>query len=437
MGRRMTAGGLASSRLRWMLPGLTLAGLLFIGACSEVPDWANPVEWYNETEDAVSSVFEDDDSEVLGAPEVTTEYEFDAELASVPDPYEEPIPGASDDFPNLATVPDEVPPASSADDLDALMAELISDREAAQYTDEVIRIEPMEEAGLAQSAQPTAAEPAPALLDDSERALGGGITVVDIPSAYEAPVEPYQPPTIVELDPVAPYVPPQPASGGLEIVELDSDALLRELDELPGVPAPAPGLVVEPIPGAQTTIVEAPIQMPGDHGVYNVFTFKQMFDQVFNATGATTYAATSTAAYEGVVLGEPGVMSDAGPERYLPAVSFQAAVIYFENGQAWLPNDAKTQLKDVVALHEAYGGKVRIVGHASMRTRDMDLGQHQIVNFQLSADRAQIVADELMRMGIPASAVLISAEGDNKPVTYEYMPAGELENRRAEVFIEY
>ena len=90
-----------------------------------------------------------------------------------------------------------------------------------------------------------------------------------------------------------------------------------------------------------------------------------------------------------------------------------------------------------MTLHKTYGGKVRVGGHASMRTRDMELGQHRLVNFQLSADRAQMVANELMRLGLPPLALLIDAKGDSRPVTHEYMPAGEMENRRAEIFIEY
>ena len=80
---------------------------------------------------------------------------------------------------------------------------------------------------------------------------------------------------------------------------------------------------------------------------------------------------------------------------------------------------------------------MRVIGHASRRTRDMDLNSHSWVNFQISLDRATAVSMELTRLGVPALAVLVDARSDNEPVSYEYMPAGEAENRRADVFIEF
>ncbi len=406
---------------------LALSGLLVLGACSEVPDWANPVEWYNEAEgaveDVVDDVFADDGMDDAAAPPEPAIAEYDdygfdtapaTDMASV---EATPIPGEYEDFPNLATVPDVAPSASSADDLDALMAELTADRDHAQYTDEVIRIEPLEETGLASVEEITV---------DPFDPYDTGVSAVATP----APTEPWQPPQIVELE-TAPYQPPAPSSEGLEIIELGTGQVTSVA---PSVPEMLPlDMAPAPAPATQMVVAAGPSVL-SDHGVYGVSTFKQMFDQAFNASLATTYNQSSTASLDGAAW---GVASDAPSGGYAPAVVFQAATVFFNNGQAWLPEGSRGLLEDVVALHETYGGKVRVVGHASMRTRDMDLGQHRLVNFQLSADRAQKVADELMRLGLPPSALLIDAKGDSRPVTHEYMPAGEMENRRAEIFIEY
>ena len=80
---------------------------------------------------------------------------------------------------------------------------------------------------------------------------------------------------------------------------------------------------------------------------------------------------------------------------------------------------------------------MRVIGHASQRTRDMDSAEHRWVNFQLSLDRATAVSMELTRLGVPAEAMMVIARADNEPLTYEYMPEGEAENRRADVYIEY
>ena len=51
-------------------------------------------------------------------------------------------------------------------------------------------------------------------------------------------------------------------------------------------------------------------------------------------------------------------------------------------------------------------------------------------------DRANAVANELMRKGVSASDLVIEAVGDRAPEYYESMPAGEAGNRRAEIFLE-
>ena len=62
---------------------------------------------------------------------------------------------------------------------------------------------------------------------------------------------------------------------------------------------------------------------------------------------------------------------------------------------------------------------------------------HQIVNFRISVDRAHAVARELLRLGVPPGKLNIGAKSDQERVFYEFMPAGETENQRAEIYIEY
>jgi flagellar motor protein MotB len=121
----------------------------------------------------------------------------------------------------------------------------------------------------------------------------------------------------------------------------------------------------------------------------------------------------------------------------LAAISFQATSIPFAVGSAALNSSDRAQLKKVAELHEQFGGVVRVIGHASRRTRDMEFDTHQWVNFQLSLDRATAVSVELTRLGVPAQSMLVMARSDNEPLTYEYMPKGEAENRRADIYIEY
>ena len=94
-------------------------------------------------------------------------------------------------------------------------------------------------------------------------------------------------------------------------------------------------------------------------------------------------------------------------------------------------------LRNVVKLHAKNGGKIRVVGHASSRTRNLPVARHILVNFRISMDRANSVAKSLMQLGVSPAAILIEAKSDNEPVFLEAMPQGEAENRRAEIFLEF
>ncbi|MCH7930723.1 MAG: hypothetical protein IH906_00730, partial [Proteobacteria bacterium] len=101
------------------MPALGVLAIVFgafaVSGCARVPDYANPVEWYRSVVDS-----------------------FDGEPRQIR-VKAEPVPGASEPFPNLADVPE-------APDRDVTLAELgqigeglAADREQARYTDEVIR----------------------------------------------------------------------------------------------------------------------------------------------------------------------------------------------------------------------------------------------------------------------------------------------------------
>ncbi len=98
---------------------------------------------------------------------------------------------------------------------------------------------------------------------------------------------------------------------------------------------------------------------------------------------------------------------------------------------------SKAKLRQIVAAHRERGGSVRVVGHASHRTRDLPLHKHKMANFRISVDRANAVARELVRLGVQTAALRIEAVSDSRPIYFEVMPAGEAKNRRAEVFLEF
>jgi len=139
------------------------------------------------------------------------------------------------------------------------------------------------------------------------------------------------------------------------------------------------------------------------------------------------------------VLQPPSLYPTYGQTYYGAAPAYgggqSVGVIYFRDGSAKLSSDDRKVLKQIAEMHRSYGGVVRVVGHASMRTGSMDFASHQQANQRISEARAKAVARQLQRYGVPEMAIQVSAAGDSQPVYSEVMPNGEAANRRAEVYL--
>jgi outer membrane protein OmpA-like peptidoglycan-associated protein len=115
-----------------------------------------------------------------------------------------------------------------------------------------------------------------------------------------------------------------------------------------------------------------------------------------------------------------------------------AAVVFFAGDGTTLNASSREKVKEAVADFKSKGGTgfIKVVGHASSRTSNMPLEAHLELIFRKSQERANAVAHEIIREGIPADKVLVNAVGDSQPVYYESMPKGEEGNRRAEIFFQ-
>ena len=121
----------------------------------------------------------------------------------------------------------------------------------------------------------------------------------------------------------------------------------------------------------------------------------------------------------------------------LPGNAQKIATIQFQDGSSSLSGHDRRILGQVVALHRQKGGTVKVVGHASSRTKDMDPVKHKMVNLDISVARADAVVRELVRQGAAAERVQTAAVSDREPVYYEVMPSGEAGNRRTEIYFVY
>ncbi|GAB5467876.1 MAG: hypothetical protein Kilf2KO_09060 [Rhodospirillales bacterium] len=163
------------------------------------------------------------------------------------------------------------------------------------------------------------------------------------------------------------------------------------------------------------------------------------------ATPAVTTPARTTTAALPPLPPRPGAQpTGALPQTLLPPQGTVGggnvqlvAVIYFANGSDRLDGRDVSVLREVAAIQRQYGGILRVVGHASARTATLPQERHQLVNLNISFDRAESVGQSLQRAGVPAGALVLEGVSDRQPVYHEFMPTGEAGNRRAEIFLEY
>ena len=119
-------------------------------------------------------------------------------------------------------------------------------------------------------------------------------------------------------------------------------------------------------------------------------------------------------------------------------IQYRIATINFSSGSSVVSYKGLKKIKRIVNLAKERDAMIKIVGHASKRTKDMPLDEHKLVNFNISHKRAQSVAKLVVdKYNFPSSNLLTEAVSDSKPLFREDMPAGTKANQRTEIFIIY
>ncbi len=366
--------------------GVVFGAALLLAGCSSVPDAVNPVEWYKSVKESISGdeTKKADDAAEKPANELVAD-------------RDKPAPGANEEFPKLSSVPPK-PATSSPAERERIREGLVADQESARrYSDEVIQRQgeasnPLTTSTPSPAPAPQTAvkapEPAPMPAPKPEPMKQEMATT---PPAKPMPAPPQVTP------------PPPPQTSGPE-----QQSSFRE----PAVQMAA----ISPVPaGQQGTVVIS------GNGVQTVSTA--------NAIQGNAPAVSGTAI--------PGVrsLSEFNPSGVRG--SYQVATIIFANGSSKLAARDRRILRQVVGQHKKVGGTIRVVGHASHRTRNLEPVRHKMVNFEVSSERADIVAKELMKLGTSADSLFVGAVSDNEPKYREHMPSGEAGNRRTEIFIDF
>jgi len=381
------------------------ATALALSACSYVPDWANPVNLYDEVFDGQNSL-----RQLL--------------------PWEKD----TGEFPTLASVPDDFTETTSSDEAQQIREGLIADRESARYTDEELRSGPAEEL------QDTHASSAEVLSSPSEDALDD-YEVKEIAVTTDIKVRPL----IEEVDPTEPSVIGEAESLYEEIEPLASSSPVVEESLVSDTSFDQPLLEPDPrnevVPTVDDTVTVVVASTGQD-------ILAQTFSKRLSESGATVTTAPANPSFsdlenDNVWIDDADAPVDmelsegaaSGPS-YGNASSV-AAIIKFKNGSAHISASYRGVLREMASAYGKHGGLVKVVGHASSRTRNLDLADHMMANFSISIDRAEAVARELIQLGVPGENIVAEAKSDGQPLYYEVMPSGEDENRRVEIFLEY
>jgi len=321
---------------------------------------------------------------------------------------EEPAPAVitaetdNEQFPAVGSVPDAAPATTTAEERQVIIETLETDRAAANapYEEQQVVVETIQ------------TEPVVAGASDD--------------FSY----------TQIETPPPAPSPPPVPTTAPIPTASSSS------LSATPGtVSSGVP--VTSSLPATQTlpTLQTAPQMAPQTTAVVETYNGPQMTagGQVmvdYSAIGGQSaplvppgappeaYYGTTAGAY----YGPSDLYGQGGPGE-------PVALIYFQNGSAALSSDDRKVIRGVADMLQANGGILRIVGHASMRTENVDPAEHDQVNYDMSLARANAVAQALMSEGVPSSRLQVAAAGSTDPEFYEFTPTGEAGNRRTEIYL--
>ena len=364
--------------LESMKKGLSRAAmisvLLAVSGCSSTPDWVNPVNWWGDDEE-----------------EAATE-----------------VAATEGEYPALGSVPDKAGQTISVQDAENIREGLQADRSNAEYTDQQLRAET--------SAQPPAPKPTPQAPVNQD-----GPAVTPSPSAN------------VNSGQLA--APTQQTQNGVKLMPNAAPVTTPEQ------------AYARQVPGSNTVVISG-------NSTEDVFQ-KQL--QASAATTTTLPANTQFQSYQPVPMNNSAVAvspivqdtfnrpvqlgygSATGQQGYTGA-SFVAglkpdAVIYFETGSARVGGGDMRKIAEIAAKQRQTGATVRVVGHASSRTRQLPLDRHKMVNLRMSQERSSAVVKALISRGVNTQNISVEAVSDSKPLTRESMPSEEAKNRRTEIFL--
>ncbi|HLN24769.1 MAG TPA: OmpA family protein [Patescibacteria group bacterium] len=416
--------------------GSLLLSVVLLSGCSSVPDYASPVHWYKSTSDWIS-----------GAPDTPDASAKDA-------PAEAGYPKLSDESrPQIGTNKDRTDVSKG----------LSADRANAKYTQDSVNREGNPTRPLNPDAVVAAKSTNPVQHADA----------ADAPPAPAKTLPPTPSGDIENLpvDPVKPQVttddaPPPPAAPAQQVAAAAPAPVAAAAPAPVAAAAPAPVAAVAPV--LHPPVAARPTGPESVEDAYRrrlaEFSSGTVSPAVPMTASATSSAYSSPVASAAPQLTRPGstsvVMGGEEVVHLVPpshnkahssrapqgtrsladyndtgsAASFEVATLAFGEGTSDLSAAERVRLKDVAALYRQSGGNVRVFGRSSSPRLDTDPTGNQEANRSLALERADTVAAELVRLGVPARKIYSGAASDaQQPELSVSASAGE----SAEIYIDY
>jgi outer membrane protein OmpA-like peptidoglycan-associated protein len=382
---------LALTLSRSLAMGALLAALTGCSA-DKVLDAMNPLSWLRDTNGAAKND---------PAPDAANAANLEA--------------GSKEPYPDVGSVPNEPTRGLTQEQKDKLAQGLIADRENAHYTDEQLR------AGNAEASTRPSAK-----LPEEQLPYAGGPNRTPGPAPAQGPTTPKPPggqPTIPSTTGSPSSVPPPPREPVAATGETGSAQPPIRAEPQPQSPNPVPAQPTipplppatpdQPFPGAPAGHPEPP---PGPEQVAGVPV----------PPNAPVRPDKVPAAAPSTVPAPPALPSPTTGPIGKHTKSAEIGEIAFAEGSGTLPASAAEILAKVPALHQQYGGIVRVVAYAPPADTGNDPAGKQLVVYQAALDRANKVKAALVAQGIAATEILAEAARSHGPAP-----------DRVDIYVEY
>jgi flagellar motor protein MotB len=328
----------------------------------------------------------------------------------------------SAEYPTLSTVPNDSGAANTVAEAQEIQEGLRADRENARYTDEALR---------ADTSLGT-----PLQTPEPKEEVAVEETKVEI-------VAPQETTTVTET--VTTVVEESSANGTAAAATAATAATVattaatsdEETTTASSQESSPPGVATtSPPPTVATTVVSSQgvervyeEQLAASSATSVVGVEKSGFDNAATS-GESSSTSSAVALQNPVDDGGRTITNYAATDGTTPI-----EIIFFQQGSNRIGRNDKQKLKKIAETQQRSGGVLKVIGHASSRTRELPLDEHMIVNLNASQRRATAVAQTFLDLGVAGDDLIIESVSDAVPLTVEAMPSEEAKNRRVEIFL--